>query len=246
MDISELTILKLVPTAKLRKTKKKFYNQYLYKAVFFVPGGRLCLKPRDCIMQSLISRQELYENTKGWSFYSRPSKYHETFKNVDINQLYFFHDLKKQYAKSIKIRIEEPYIDVYCNDQEIVLNTVQHEPKNSLLEFFKPENDLAVEILSRGEIIQNSPCKFKYKVFLKLGKVSITNKQQVLNYLQNLGDLVYLPPGCIKSLQGVYYGSSVYFYTNDDEIITFVSIINSDIISGIYKLTPSTINTTII
>lgn len=238
----------LNPTVKIINTKKKFFNNYLYKIVVWCPGGRLVLdrtsQAAAFLLENRISYMDLYQKAYnyGGSWYGSVTRSKSDYlkSNAKVDQLQYFIDIKQTYKDQIKLRIEEPNITVYSND-EALLYKLANNHTDRLKEVHQPSNEKAVEILNRGEIISKSEPVYPYKVQLKDFVFSdISIKHNILDYLYNLDveDEVCLTKSLVRQLSGNHsYFSGAYFYVKDEKTLTFINLICPGLISGIFKLT---------
>ena len=235
---------------KIVDTKKKFFDKYLYKAVIYVPMGRLILldKP-SLILGNYLRRQddEVSYNYAGSWMKSR--RYHNRY--ASLLNIEYFQKVKQENGNDLKFRIEEPYISIYSNDEHKLYDIMSEIPDltpnkrhsiSILNEIHKPASAESREILDRGEIVVKNVTDYNYKVMLReSGKINFEVRQQIYDYLVSLGDVVKMTPGCKRNLiERNHWFTSTYFYTKDPSILTFLNLINTDIVSGIFKLTLAT------
>jgi hypothetical protein len=243
-----LSWTKLNPTVKIINTKKKFFNSYLYKIVIWCPGGRLILdrKSQDAavLLENRISylevNQKAYNFGGSWFGNMARSRSAELRTGARVNQLQHLIDFKQTYNDQIKIRIEEPIVTVYSNDESF-LYILANNNTDRLKEVHRPADDKAIEILNRGEIITKAEPVFPYKVQLKEFVFSEVNlKHNILDYLYNLevNDEVCLTKSLVRYLREQHpYFNGAYFYAKDEKTLTFINLICPGLISGIFKLT---------
>ena len=233
---------KLNPTVKIVDTKKKFFNNYLYKAVVYAPGCRIILNKHDQDAHSLLAiRLQFLTETKSYNYggsWFRSTSAENLRKEARPDQLQFYIDNKEKFKNLVKIRIEEPHISLYSNDENQLYNICQSSYGNRLVEIHRPFNDSSKEILERGEIVIHSDIDYQYKIMMKECVVRDSNiKQSLSNYLYNLGNEVKVPKSLYRNLQSpsVYFMGG-YFYAAQEDIITFINLICPDLIARIYKL----------
>lgn len=243
-----LSWTKLNPTVKIINTKKKFFNSYLYKIVIWCPGGRLILdrKSQDAafLLKNKISylevHQKAYNFGGSWFNSMASSRSAELRTEARVNQLQYLIDVKQTYNDQIKIRIEEPIVTIYSNDESF-LYTLANNNTDRLKEVHRPVDDKAIEILNRGEIITKTEPTFPYKIQLKEFVFSEVNlKNNILDYLYNLevNDEVCLTKSLVRYLSDQHpYFNGAYFYSKDEKTLTFINLICPGLISGIFKLT---------
>lgn len=246
MDTSALITLN--PTVKINNTAKCFFNKYLYKANFYVPGGRLIADYRKMNIEKALQRriELLSYRSKTHSIWmnSYSSKMTEQLKkDADIQQLNYFHNIKKKFRSDVKMRVEEPTLSIYTNDVQLFQKIIMGDPVQRIKEVWIPSDSQAHSLLNEQIIIVKKQPKYKYRVYLKLAKVTVENKQQIANYLISLNDEVEMIKSCYDALQSNNsYHPSSYFYCNDENIIFFIQLINPHAISGIYKLVYEPLN----
>jgi glutathione peroxidase-family protein len=240
MDILSWT--KLAPTIKIVDTKKKFFNNYLYKIVVNVPGGRFILSKDTLPMSTQIANFRNLVSSRGkgptsWNSYAVSRALHR-INRIDPNQLEYFKSIVGTHKDKIKVRVEEPKICIYSNDEQLLIQLTK-KYRDDLLEIHRPANDRAIEILDRGEIIVKNNTDYEYKVlFRESGQFDTDTRTQVYNYLTSQGDAVKLTKSCEKNLKfRNYWFTQTYFYTNDPNIMTFLNIIAPGAVTGIFKLT---------
>lgn len=239
-----LSWTQLNPTVKQLHTKKKFFNEYLYKAVVNAPGCRIIndsKAPDLGIARLLENRIEIIKYQKQ-NTYSRywVSRAEYLITNSRVDQLSYWLDVKTNLKDSVKLRIEEPHLSIYCNDSNQMYNLLKENYPDRLQEIHSPENDASIAILNRGEIITKGKAEFQYKIMLRENKLrDLNTKRNLLDYLYNLGDdEVCLTKGLIRHLgsKNMWFPGG-YFYAKDEKIITFINLIAPECIAGIYKLT---------
>lgn len=238
---------KLNQTVKIVNTKKKFFNNYLYKIVVWCPGGRLITDKHSKDAAFLLKRrveylleEKSYNYGGSWFNQMTRSKGKYLEDNADVNQLQYYIDLNQQHADVIKLRIEEPTITVYSNDEALLYN-IASRFSDRLKEWHRPENSSAADILNRGEIVAKTEPQFPYKIVLKEHVFADKSvKNVILDHLYNLdkNDEVCLTKSIVKHLGSqMQYFPGGYFYAKDTTTITFINLICPGIITGIFKLT---------
>ena len=225
---------KLNPDIKITDTKKKFFNQYLYKAVINAPMCRLILSNHDNLAKEYQRRFELsrhYNHGGSW-------KRKNTSTRANISELVYYQNLRLKNIDELKFRIEEPYLSIYSNDEKFLYDIIS-KINSDIKEIHRPANELAKDILDQGQIVIKKSTDYEYKVVLReSGAISYEVREQVYGYLIGLTDTVKMTPGCKRNLtERNYWFTSTYFYTKDPSVLTFLNLISPDIVSGIFKLT---------
>jgi hypothetical protein len=154
-----------------------------------------------------------------------------------VSQLEYFKKIVVEHEGQIKIRIEEPTLTIYADDESLLLNIADPE-KAAVIEFHRPSGTAAVAALNRGECIVKTATEYTHKVVFKELSLSAESKINIYRYLTGLGDIVKMTKGCERNLrENRFWFTSSYFYTKDESILTFLSLIAPGVVAGIYKLT---------
>lgn len=231
---------KLNPTVNFFQTNKLFYNKFLYKVKIYCPGARLLdSKNVETLKQRLSIRLNMPDvsyNYGGSWWLTEQRKNLKTHASLD--QLIEIFTIKHS-CKDIKIRIEEPYVSLYSNDEQQLLDITNTNWVDRINEVHRPTNDVAISFLMNGEIIVNKKEKYAYKVFVKrMFFDDIPLKHSLLDHLYNYESEVRLPQSLIQNLnshRSFFPGG--YFYINDLKIATFIGIMCPEFVYKIFKLT---------
>jgi hypothetical protein len=156
---------------------------------------------------------------------------------ANVSQLEYFKKIVVEHEGQIKIRIEEPFLTIYADDESLLLNIADPE-KAAVTEFHRPSGTAAVAALNRGECIVKTATEYTHKVVFKELAIGAESKASIYNYLTGLGDIVKMTKGCERNLrENRFWFTSSYFYTKDESILTFLNLIAPGVVAGIYKLT---------
>lgn len=222
------------PGAKVVFTKKLFYKKFLWRLVVRVPFGNL-VYTNGCIQDAIKQRYTSVYHRRMWPEAWLP-------KQVSIPLIGCVRTIKSQYGKSIRIRVEEPMLQIYAQDEQTLKNIARDfvYPLNfgsCIEEINGPISDAEADILLSGAIIKRQPSEYRYKVVFRDGRYSIESKKQILEYLIQLGDQVRVSRGSREMLNMPYTSCwGVFFYTNDPAITTMIRLIEPDIIGNIHEL----------
>jgi hypothetical protein len=226
------------PNIGIEHTTKKFYGKYLYKLVVYCPAGRLISSSGE-LADELQYRKEFNYN-HGGSWYRRTQS--TTLSSARIDLLESLRTLKTLNLPDLKIRVEEPRIQLYSTNiqqlENIISNYLSVAPTSYIETISGPADDDAETILNSGAIIRKNDTGYRYKILLKDGFYSLESKRNMLDYLQNIGpEQVRVPRGTyfmLNSNSQYIYGC--YLYANDLNITTFLQIINPGIVTNSHEL----------
>ena len=199
--------------------------------VIYAPGGRASYA-KD-INEAIDRRKDLVSEYPDWSRRVR-------LDDVDITQLETIQNICTQKDR-FKVRVEEPLVQIYADtvdDLKYLAERFDFFRQARIVEISYPKNNKAAELLKQGKILRRSPQDYRFKIMLRDGAYHASTKEQILNYLESLGDLVKITEANKKMMQRSYsWIWSVYFYSNDDSIATFLNLIHPGLISNIYEIT---------
>ena len=199
-------------------------------------GGKLLESKTTDLQLALDYRLQVSRiyNPGSW-YYSY--KQQQDLSKVDIGLLESVRSIKLLFSGQIKTRVEEPKIQFYASS-ESVLKLIAQELDNSIcIESVTGPDSNAEQLLESGVIISKNPVDYDYKFIIRDGRYSQESKQQLLAYLDSLDSVVRITPWCKDMLNRPYPSLwSVYFYSKDPDIATFISLIDPRLISNIHKI----------
>jgi hypothetical protein len=231
---------------KVLPTKKKFFGQYLYKVVVKAEGCRIVLnyntsEVAGAIKRRIADNQELIERYK--SSWGGTSFRASLYTDYNTKQLEHYATVREKYGAQIKMRVEEPRLTIYCNDEQTLYDIVNGDHMGYVLEIHRPRNDTDIKSLNNGELLVGYKQKYQYKVMLKDGINKHPNLPQIYDQLMSLGVLIKLPPSCrnlFKIGHQRFWMPSTFFYVMDEQTASYVQLLlPQGMVSGIYKLTRS-------
>jgi len=225
------------PKIKIDYTTKKYFGKYLYKLVVYAPGGRLVDDTGE-LSEALEHRRHINRHISQSWWHARSNR---ELENANVEFLTVLRDIRHDKSIDIKLRVEEPRIQIYAKSNEdlIALYDSHLKPFNDLIESYaSPANEQSANLLNSGAIIRKTDIGYSHKVILRDGKYSPEIKRKILNYLETLGDeTVRLPKSCYQMLaKSTSFVWNLYFYTNDPAITTFISLIEPRLVSNIHKI----------
>jgi hypothetical protein len=236
MDISKW--IQFNPKLTVEHTTKKYFGKYLYKIVVYCPAGRL-VDSKDPMDQALEHRRSITKhiNQSGWW----GARHHRDLDNADVEFLDVLRNIRQDRTLGIKLRVEEPRVQIYANTESELLHLAETQLKsygNKIESIAGPANDDCANILNTGAIIRKKDLGFKYKVILRDGRYSPEIKSALLSYLGNLeAGLIKVPMSGVEMLQkSTGFIWNLYLYTNDPSITTFLELISPGIVLNCHEL----------
>ena len=235
MDILFWT--KLNPKIAVGRVNRRFYNQYYYKLEIKIPGTSFLRDSETSLDKQLENRKRVRRSVNfagSWRM-----KHLQLPDQRDLEFLARIRDAKPLYETTMKFRIEEPTLHVYSNSEDELYKfaIAVADPTQStdgFCKIFKPLSDKHLELLEQGYTVKRRESEYPFKVLVREGRYTKERKQQILNYLNNLGDLVELPLHFISSMEKKYDSVwNCYFYSKDRGILTMLSMIDPRFIRDI-------------
>lgn len=225
------------PKIKVDHTTKKYFNRYLYKLVVYAPGGRL-VDTRGDLDTALEHRRQLtrHVNVGYWGY-----RHNKELEKADIEFLSVLRDIRRDRSLNVKLRVEEPHVQIYAAEEATLINLVKQRFSNysHYLELVTaPADDEAEAVLNSGAIIRKKDVGYTYKVILRDGRYDANTKLNLLTYLKGCGvEQVGVSPTCEDMLsKSSSFIWNCYFHTNDLAILTFINLISPGIVSNYHEL----------
>ena len=227
----------------VRPTRKLFYGQFLWRICMYIPGSGVINQRTGTVQENIEFRMRNWHNWPNYNWAGswggavgpRP----QLQNSIDLNQLLLVQDLCDQLGKQIRVRIEEPHVQFYANDEQTIRYIAERFAGYPLcvMEVNGPENDRCQQLLISGAIIRQSPASHRYKINLRDGRYGVAVKQQILTYIDSLGDQIHLTDSCRHQLRSDHDMMwNVHFLTNDSDIRIFLSLINPNLVRNFHEL----------
>jgi len=229
------------PKITIDHTTKKYFGKYLYKLVIYAPAGRLIdSKPGESMDRALQRRRAIYSQVSQNSWWG--ARQNRDIDNADIDLLEILRSIRLNRPAGIKLRVEEPRVQIYAETEQQLENLVKTHLGtqfcNHVESMVGPANNKCADILNSGAILRKKDVGYKYKVILRDGRYDFDAKQSILQYLLNLGeDQAQLPKSGYDMLnKHTSYIWNLYFFANDPQVTSFLSLISPGIVSNIHEL----------
>jgi hypothetical protein len=228
----------LNPNIVHESTRKQFYGKFCYKLVLEAFAGRVINDDRSSITDAINLRIQTARTLNyGGSWRINPIS---DLQKASESLLTELRSIKNGYEDKIKIRIEEPWVQIYTSDEgtlKDIANRFDVNDRKSLISVSTPESTDHQALLEEGCIIVKKDNGYKYKVFIRDGNYGVDSKHNLLNYLKELGPEVKFSQSVINQLSTKYpWVWGCYFYTNDLQLITTISLISPGIVGKIHEL----------
>lgn len=241
--MNKLTWTDSFPDANIKDTKKKFYNCYAFCLEYRCPGGKIVANAKSMstkdILSSIAQRVDQDAARHHWNPNQWPRNKLVDNKDINYTQISEFVNLKFANTGQTYMRIEEPSIRIYCNDEEELyrLATAQFIGFcHSLISVFRPSNPTRLKQIADGNVIMKQDLGYRYKFIMRDGRYGKENKKALIGYLDQLGDLVKVSATVRRSFLVGDYMYRIWFYSNEFDIKTMIDLITPGAVSKIHTI----------
>lgn len=223
MDTSYWT--KLNPNIQFKKVTRSYFGKYFYKLDVIAVGAAWLRKPEVSIDAFVDYRRMQRAKNFGGSWYRRQ---HADPSPHDLKVLALLKCLVADPA--VHLRVEEPCVSIYTTTavalQEFAKLITIANDNGHMAVMYAPESTEVLELLQKGFVVKREAVVYPFKVHMREGRYSRETRQNILTYLENLGDDAQLPNHLVDSLKREFdsmWGG--YFYIKDRNVVTMLSII---------------------
>lgn len=239
---------KLIPDIKIVPSTQLFYKQYVYRLELQAYAGK-CISSDATIEETLAVRKISHRQINYGGSWG--AKINRNLKNADVVWLKYLQIFRQANLNNLKIRIEEPAIQIYSSDEQALADFVRDLPdefKKYVTSISRPESDQTMDLILAGKKIVKKQPTYEFKICFRDGNYNYNVRNDVMNYLDSLGNLVRIPKHFRDHFTKPYDTIwDCYIYSNDIKLATFIQLINPNLIRTIIEMaTTSKINTVII
>lgn len=236
MDISYWTGLN--PNILKQETVKLMHGHYLYRLAIQVVGCSILRNNQD-IEDAIHWRNNKHRDYNwGGSWRKKP------IGNDDSNLLKIIKDQLVYNETSprvnghdlLKVRIEEPYIQFYSAQEQVLKDLASRLLYNNNLHFhsiMSPESVEKEKLILEGFTLRKNKVKWPYRILMRDGKYSLESKNQIASYLKNLGSDIKVPQGLWEQLEKGNWIWGGYIYVHDKNIATVLGMMDPRLIAKI-------------
>ena len=114
------------PKITVDHTVKKYFGKYLYRLVVYAPAGRL-IESKTSIADALAHRLSITKTVNYGGYWGNNGYWasrNKDIDNADIDFLERIRDIKHDKPAGIKMRVEEPRIQIYADTETALQNVV--------------------------------------------------------------------------------------------------------------------------
>lgn len=227
------------PDIKLQHSKQMLYGKYPCRLVIRCNGGSMLRYPETTFEDQMEWNQRTINYGGSWRK-TKQFKPSATELKLLENLRDYRADLAEQDNAQIKMRIEDPFIQIYSTDilllQEFANNIINSVPAAAafLESITVPRNSQDLALLQQGYTLR-SHSDFPYKINLRDGKYSQSTRSNLLQYLDALASDISIPKSTrdqLEKTRGDFIWGG-YFYCMDEDIKLMISMIDPKLIRSI-------------
>lgn len=227
------------PDIRVQQSKQLLYGRYPYRLVIRCHGSHMLRYPEPFEDQLQWSSQWRNINYGGsWRYRQHQKPNADELKLLTNLKLYREESALLE-SEEIKMRIENPLIQIYAKDikqlEEFVTDVFANFKHSDFLESITlPKNSKDLDLLTQGYVLR-SHTDYAFKVNLRDGKYNHVTRSNLLKYLDQLGPDVSVPKSTRLALEknkGDFIWSA-YFYCMDENITLMISMMDPRLIRSI-------------
>lgn len=231
MDTSFWT--QLNPNIRVESTVKLAFNRYAYKMEISCTGVTYLRGGFSNVWDFVDSRRQARQQNWGGSW---RAKYIKVPSDEEIETLQCLQNLLESDDFKLKRRIEEPVIQLYAESMQDLIDFARKFPHSRRVTgIMLPRTAEEQTLIEQGLVIRRKPVAWKYRFNLREARYSWETRQQLSNYLDNLGEAVHVPAGLQQNLRDPknHYIWGGYIDADDRSLATFIRLIDPAIIRSI-------------
>ena len=221
------------PEIQLNNVNRRYYNKYYYKLEMGVVGSAFLRYPELTIERQIEMREGARSVSYGGSWRRRIQL--PTPRDIELLEAIRKH--KPDFENRIQFRVEEPYLQIYSDDEQTLYEfavAVSGASTEHIKKIFRPKDDHCLDLLKQGYTISSVATQYPFKVSVREGRYNIQTKRQILSYLQSIPELVKLPDHFVSAMSKDFESIwNCYFYIQDRDICTMLALINPSFVRTI-------------
>ena len=234
MPMDTLFWTKLNPDIAFKKVTRRYYNQYYYKLEINAVCASFLRNPDQTLQTQAINMSHRRSQNFGGSWRVR----NQQLPNADdLRFLALMGELIHKFNDRIKVRIEDPYMQIYAETESELLtfvSNIDYEFHKNIKTIYGPGTVDEFDLLTKGYTIRAEPQEYGYRVSVKEGRYSRETKQQILGYLRNIGDEAKLPRHFVENMDRSFDSVwNCYFYVKDPGVLTMLRLISPSFIGRV-------------
>ena len=218
-----------------------FYGEYYYRAEFDIPAAYMMRYVENKTYDEFVTYcKEQYEKRKDSSLaWQRNHHQQEEELLEDKGQAaYYLYKSCQRHKGLISTRIEGRKFRIFTKTAADLLDILDYckvSSKKYISYIHQPASESAVQMLDNDTIFLKAP-KYPYRISIREGQYDPVVKQQIVNYVNNHPDSIFISKGVMSQLSGSGKLVCGYFHVNDLAMLTFLKMISHRFVGKIYRL----------
>ena len=218
---------------KHETTKKQYYSRYLWRQVYKIK--KVCLASDKHVSDVSAYVKAKQEDAQRWADRAFNTHRLQEWSEVDAELLDHVRTVMNNFKDTMKFRCEWNTMQIYAETEEDlkrVAAVISHDQDIVII-----NSPIAgTEDALRNGVVYMNKIDYKYKIILRDGNYDTQTKQSILNQLLQRDD-VKIPSNLYRELGKKYPALwGAYFYTNDDSIVTILSLISPGLVGKIHPI----------
>lgn len=136
----------------------------------------------------------------------------------------------------LKVRIEEPYIQFYSAQEQVLKDLagqLVYGDNSHFHSIMSPDSVEKEKLILSGFTLRKNKVKWPYRILMRDGKYSLESKSHIESYLKNLGNDIKVPNGLWEQLEKGNWIWGGYIYVHDKNIATVLGMMDPRLIAKI-------------
>lgn len=231
---------KLNPSIKFRPTKKQYFNRYLWRLVYKIDRVYVASEKRYAPnVIDYINTQRAVENMRAHEILLAqcrgPWVHRSLWGGVNETLVARVRQVMETYKDRVKFRTEGDSLQIYAETEQDLVEVSVAINYDIGMELLCSPISGTEEALRNGHVFMKK-INHKYKIVLRDGVYDVGIKRSILAQLTQRED-VKIPENLRRELLKSYPALwGAYFYSNDESIVTMLSLISPGIVGKIHTI----------
>ena len=223
----------LNPKIRILDTVKMMYGQHLYRLEIQAEGASILRDLESDIVTEVTNRNLLARTVNYGGSWRRN-------KPVSVDRIPLLEKIREVMLTNPgnKTRIEGDSLQFYTPDEVAIKKLARqmiYLDNSHISSIMRPTTPALADILRAGKVLRKNPPEYKYRLMIRDGRYSEESKENLLNWVDQMGDAVRIPVSLRENLEkgrhGYIWGG--YIYVNDPRLEVMLRMIEPRLIGKI-------------
>jgi len=223
----------LNPKISFLETSKAMYGKYLYRLTVIVDGACILRDPTADIVKE-VSNRNLAARSMNYGGSWR------TVKRVSVDAIPLLEKIRtaRENHSDIKCRIEQDIVHFYASDENELIKLskdILYQDNDHFQFMMKPRNKTVADAMLDGKVLRKTKPEYSHRMVMRDGRYSEETKQNLLSWIDSMGDMVKIPRSLRDNLEKLKHGYiwGGYIYANDPRLYVMVNMIDPKLVTRI-------------